>query len=150
MNNLNFNYGSTSYSSSNVRTFMNNVFAFMGAGLALTGVLAYWFGNNEGLMRNLVNESGMTTLGWIVTFAPLAFVLVMSFGINKISYPVLLIEPSPVVTAVTARACIILALKYKIAVQTDLSIHSSNLLFLLIWTRKADRVIRFQVPSANF
>lgn len=68
---------------------MNNVFAFMGAGLALTGVLAYWFGNNEHLMRNLVNESGMTTLGWIVTFAPLAFVLVMSFGINKISYPVL-------------------------------------------------------------
>lgn len=94
MNNYNFNYGTTtSYNESSVRSFMNNVFAFMAAGLALTGVLAYWFGNNLELMSYLVDmEIGkMTGLGWAVMFAPLAFILVMSFGINRISFPVLVV-----------------------------------------------------------
>ena len=59
----------------------------MAGALAITGVLAYWFSSSPALMSNLINyETGsMTILGYIVMFAPLAFVLVMSFSFNKLS-----------------------------------------------------------------
>ena len=70
-----------------VKSFLSNVFSYMAGALAITGLLAYWFGNSESLMSYLVNYNtgGMTMLGWVVMFAPLAFVLVMSFAFNKLS-----------------------------------------------------------------
>lgn len=74
-------------SNTSVKSFLSNVFSYMGGALAITGLLAYWFGNSEHLMSYLINYTtgGMTMLGWIVMFAPLAFVLVMSFAFNKLS-----------------------------------------------------------------
>ena len=68
------------------RTFMSNVFAWMGIALALTAFTAYYFASSEELIRMLVKpEGGMTLLGWIVMLAPIGFVLAMSLGFQKFS-----------------------------------------------------------------
>ena len=81
------------YSGSIEQSFIANVFSYMFAALAITGVIAYWFGSSESLMSSMVNAEtgGMTGLGAIVTFAPLAFVLVMSFAFNRLSSLILLV-----------------------------------------------------------
>ena len=74
------------------KSFLANVFTYMSGALVITGLLAYWFGHSEGLMQYLRNPvTGTTMLGYIVMFAPLAFVLVMSFAFSKLSSFALLI-----------------------------------------------------------
>jgi len=75
------------------RKFMANVFMWMFVALGISAGLSYIFSHDQSLLQMLFNpETGSrTTLGTIVMFAPLAFILIMSFGINKIAYPVLLI-----------------------------------------------------------
>ncbi|MDB4062380.1 Bax inhibitor-1/YccA family protein [Vicingaceae bacterium] len=69
-----------------VSTFLANVFTYMGGALAITGLLAYWFGSTPSLITYLINPlGGATILGYIVMFSPLAFVLVMSFAFKKLS-----------------------------------------------------------------
>lgn len=74
------------------KTFMASVFSWMFAALAITSIVAYYFGNSVELLSILINAEvgGLTTLGYVVMFAPLAFVLLISFGFNRLSYPVLL------------------------------------------------------------
>lgn len=67
------------------RTYLANVFSWMFAALALTAIVAYSFGNNTKLMDMLITETGMSTLGWVVTFAPFGFVLIMSMGYKRLS-----------------------------------------------------------------
>lgn len=89
----NFNYVQSKEETSAIsKTFMSSVFSWMFAALAITSVVAYYFGNSLELISMLVNPEvgGLTILGYVVMFSPLAFVLVMSFGFNKISYPILL------------------------------------------------------------
>lgn len=70
-----------------VRSFLSNVFTYMTGALAITGVIAYWFGQSESLMSYLINfqTGGMTMFGYIVMFAPIIFVLIMSFSFNRLS-----------------------------------------------------------------
>jgi FtsH-binding integral membrane protein len=89
----NFNYVSTQHDTSALsKTFIASVFSWMFAALAITSIVAYYFANSVELLSLLVNPQvgKLTGLGYAVMFAPLAFILVMSFGFNKISYPVLL------------------------------------------------------------
>ena len=73
------------------KSFLANVFTYMSGALAITGFLAYWFGNSPELMANLVDPmGGATFLGYVVMFAPLAFILVMSFAFSKLSSVALL------------------------------------------------------------
>ncbi len=67
------------------RTFLSNVFSWMFLGLLSTAGTAYIFSGSEALMSLLVSETGMTGLGWVVMLAPLGFVLLMSFGFNRLS-----------------------------------------------------------------
>lgn len=67
------------------KTFMANVFVWMFAALALSAVMAYLFASNAYLFSFLVSETGPTALAYIVMFAPLGFVLLMSFGYHKLS-----------------------------------------------------------------
>lgn len=67
------------------KTFLTNVFGWMFLGLLATAGTAWIFADSASLMSLLVTESGMTTLGWIVIFAPFGFVLLMSFGFNRLS-----------------------------------------------------------------
>ena len=75
-----------------VRTFLGKVFSYMTMALAISGGVAYWFGNDMGLLSRLINfqTGGMTILGWIVMFAPLALVFVMGGMINRLSGSMLL------------------------------------------------------------
>lgn len=75
------------------KTFIANVFAYMGGALAITALIAYYFGMSTELISYLRNiETGRpTTLGWIVTFAPIGFILIMSFAFNKLSASALMI-----------------------------------------------------------
>ncbi len=73
------------------KTFMANVFLWMTLAMAVTAVTAFWFAATPSLIGSLVNfeTGGMTVLGWIVTLAPLGFVLLMSFGFQKLSPAIL-------------------------------------------------------------
>lgn len=89
----NFNYVQSEQETSAMsKTFMASVFSWMFAALAITSIVAYLFAHDLDLFATLVNVQvgGLTTLGYVVMFAPLAFILVISFGFNRLSYPVLL------------------------------------------------------------
>lgn len=74
-----------------LRSYMLGVYNMMALGVALTGVVAYLFGNNATLTQMLFNPAtGKATLFfWVAMFAPIGLVMLMSFGINKLSAPVL-------------------------------------------------------------
>lgn len=71
------------------KTFMSNVFSWMFAALVITGVVAYMFGTNMELLSLLVAEKGFSALGYVVLFAPLAFILVINFGFERLSLPMI-------------------------------------------------------------
>ena len=64
-----------------LRTHMQKVFNYMGAGLAITGVLA-WLVANVVPLQQLVFG---TPLKWLVMLAPLGFMMVMNFKVQTIS-----------------------------------------------------------------
>jgi len=68
------------------RTFMSQVFTWMTLAMIVTAGTAWWFASSDA-WKSLINaETGsLTGLGWIVTLAPLGFVLLMSFGFQKLS-----------------------------------------------------------------
>lgn len=75
-----------------VKKFMSGVFLWMTLAMAITALTAFWFAASPNLMGSLINAEtgGLSMLGWIVTLAPLGFVLLMSFGYQRLS-PALLV-----------------------------------------------------------
>ena len=85
-----------------LRSYMLKVYNYMAIGLVVTGLVA-WFANQAAVTTDpnaaaaqLANGEMLTQWGvllytsplmWVVALAPLAFVLVLSFGINKLSVP---------------------------------------------------------------
>lgn len=69
------------------RTFMAQVFLWMTFAMVITSVTAYLFASDTSLMSSLRNfqTGGLTMLGWVVTLAPLGFVLLMSLGYQRLS-----------------------------------------------------------------
>ena len=66
--------------------FLKQVFIIMALGLAISGLSAWVVGN-----KLLAEEWLFLVMGpmrWVVLLAPLAFVMVLSFGIQKMSYSV--------------------------------------------------------------
>ncbi len=72
------------------RTFIANVFLLMFIALGVSALFAWQFSINANLLSYLVTATGITTLGKITIFAPLGFVLLMSFGYRKLSAPLLM------------------------------------------------------------
>lgn len=70
------------------KSFVANVFSYMALALVISGTMAWWFGTTD-LIHYLLSETGPTGLGWAIMFAPLAFILAMNFGFNRMSLPVL-------------------------------------------------------------
>jgi FtsH-binding integral membrane protein len=70
------------------RKFIANVFMWMFVALGLSALAAFSFASSPALLQLLFDSSTRqpTILFYIVIFAPLAFVLLMSFGLNRISY----------------------------------------------------------------
>ena len=63
----------------------------MGIALAISAITAYVFGTDASYMSYLINteRGGLSVLGYIVMFAPIGLVLLMGFGINRLSVPAL-------------------------------------------------------------
>jgi FtsH-binding integral membrane protein len=76
-----------------VKNFMANVFAYMFMALGISALFAYIFILNPQWQESLMNatHTNLNTLGFIVMFAPLGFVLLMSFGYSRLSAPALII-----------------------------------------------------------
>jgi len=73
-----------------LRAHMLRVYNYMASGLLLTGIVAYFTASTPAIMQMFYTASATgqlqpTMLAYIVMFAPLAFILVLSFGINKMS-----------------------------------------------------------------
>lgn len=78
-----------------VNSFLQRVFVIMAAGLAITGLTAWYF-YGQIFIESAGEIVGINeAYGWMfqgigrfaIMLAPLAFVLVLSFGIRKLSYP---------------------------------------------------------------
>jgi|YNPMSStandDraft_1061717.scaffolds.fasta_scaffold52902_1 FtsH-binding integral membrane protein len=75
-----------------LRAYMLRVYNWMASGLLLTGIVAFLL-VNTGLyslfFATVRTPAGLvaspTILGWVAMFSPLAFILVLSFGINRLS-----------------------------------------------------------------
>ena len=65
-----------------LRSYMLSVYNYMASGVLLTGIVALLFSQWEGAPALLF---GPGPVKYLLMFAPLAFVLVLSFGINKLS-----------------------------------------------------------------
>ena len=63
-----------------LRSYMLSVYNYMASGVLLTGIVAMLFASWSG-MPAVLNSP----LRWVIMLAPLGFVMVLSFGINKLS-----------------------------------------------------------------
>jgi uncharacterized protein len=89
LTNRNSNITNISYvptgEASRSRSFIANVFLLMFLALGVSALFAWQFSVNEQLMAYLVSPTGLTGLGKITLFAPLGFVLIMSFAYQRLS-----------------------------------------------------------------
>ncbi|MEM7161351.1 MAG: Bax inhibitor-1/YccA family protein [Bacteroidota bacterium] len=69
------------------KNFMSQVFAYMTAALALSGIAAFVFANSS-LIYNLFNPvtGSLNILGWVTMLAPLGLVLLMGVRYHKMSF----------------------------------------------------------------
>jgi len=65
-----------------LRSYMLSVYNYMASGVLLTGVVALLFARSEAAPAILF---GPGILKYLIMFSPLAFVMVLSFGINRLS-----------------------------------------------------------------
>ena len=65
-----------------LRQHMLRVYNYMASGLLLTGIVAYFVANTPAVANAIFG----TPLQWLVMLAPLAFVMVLSFGIHRMAF----------------------------------------------------------------
>lgn len=66
--------------------FMNGVYAWMAAGVAVTAAVAYGISQSpQALMTFFSPYGGMTTLGWVAMFAPLGILLIFGGRLMSMS-----------------------------------------------------------------
>ena len=63
-----------------LRSYMLSVYNYMASGILLTGIVAMLFANS-----GMAAQVMATPLRWLIVLAPLAFVMIMSFGMNRLS-----------------------------------------------------------------
>lgn len=80
-----FGYGAQAQSAAlfdeGLRKHMLRVYNYMGLGLVITGLVAFFVGSTPALYVPIFGSP----LKWVVMFAPLAFVMFFSFKVNSIS-----------------------------------------------------------------
>jgi FtsH-binding integral membrane protein len=65
-----------------LRSYMLSVYNYRASGVLLTGIVALLFANSSAAPAILF---GPSPLKYLIMFSPLAFVMVLSFGINRLS-----------------------------------------------------------------
>lgn len=69
-----------------LRAHMNKVYGLMSVAMVLTGAVAWGVGTTDVLMNTLRGpDGGMTILGWVVMFAPLAMIFAFGAMVNRMS-----------------------------------------------------------------
>ena len=76
-----------------LRAYMLRVYNWMASGLLLTGIVAFLIAHNPAVASMFYevvrtprgNATVPTILGWVAMVAPLAFILVLSFGISRMT-----------------------------------------------------------------
>lgn len=77
-----------------LRSYMLRVYNYMASGVLLTGIVALLISSNPDIAQLFFTRgrtatglvaTAPTILGWAAILSPLAFILVLSFGINKLS-----------------------------------------------------------------
>jgi FtsH-binding integral membrane protein len=63
-----------------LRNYMLRIYNYMASALALTGIVAYFFAES-----GIYLQIARTPVIWLVMLAPLGLVMLLSFGINKLS-----------------------------------------------------------------
>ncbi|MBS0504247.1 MAG: Bax inhibitor-1/YccA family protein [Proteobacteria bacterium] len=63
-----------------LRSYMLSVYNYMASGVLLTGIVALLFANSSFIVPVLQSPAR-----WLIMLAPLAFVMVLSFGINRLA-----------------------------------------------------------------
>jgi len=71
------------------KRFMANVFTWMFVALGVSTLFAFLFATTPSLLSIMFTEvNGVlrpSLMGWVITFAPIGFVLLMNFGFSKLS-----------------------------------------------------------------
>src|SRR5687767_8142543 len=65
-----------------LRSYMLSVYNYMASGVLLTGVVALLFARS-GAAETILMGPGI--LKYVIIFSPLAFIMVLSFGLNRLS-----------------------------------------------------------------
>lgn len=65
-----------------LREFFLNIYNYMTSALILTGLVSYFASSSPAFVEAVAG----TGLGMVLMFAPLAFILILSFGIHKLSF----------------------------------------------------------------
>jgi len=73
-----------------LRSYMLSIYNYMASGVLLTGIVALLVSSTPSLLalfyaENAAGRLGPTLLGWVAMLSPLAMVLVMNFGVNRLS-----------------------------------------------------------------
>jgi FtsH-binding integral membrane protein len=74
-----------------LRSYMLSIYNYMASGVLLTGVVALLVATNPTLLAVFFAQDpasgriGPTLLGWVAMLSPLALIMVMNFGINKLT-----------------------------------------------------------------
>lgn len=63
-----------------LRAYMLGVYNYMAAGLAVSGIVAYFVASSPSILATIYTNQALT---WVIMLAPLAFILAISFGIQK-------------------------------------------------------------------
>ncbi|TFF34806.1 Bax inhibitor-1/YccA family protein [Mucilaginibacter psychrotolerans] len=90
----NYSYTSINHTDDNETTsrrYLAQVFIWMFIAMGVSAAVAFTFYLNLNLMALIISPTGFTPLGYVAVFAPLVFSLVINFGFNKISYPVMVV-----------------------------------------------------------
>lgn len=68
-----------------LRSYMIGVYNYMSAGVALTGLIAYFVSSYAETNPAVMQFLYQSPMKWVLMLAPLAFILVISFGLHKLS-----------------------------------------------------------------
>lgn len=68
-----------------LRDYMASVYLRMAGGIAVSSTASWLVAHDETLSSALFTANGLTTPGWVVTFAPLGLVFLLSASINRLS-----------------------------------------------------------------
>lgn len=83
---VNARAGSAAVIDEGLRSYMLRIYNYMGIGLAVTGLVAFFFSQYAISNPAVAQAVYGSPLSWVIMLAPLGFVIALSFGINKMSF----------------------------------------------------------------